>query len=317
MQSSVMQAEDLFFNEKDVRDVYNKVINTLCNVAEFYSMYKSEETLRHGSGQNVTNILDKWILSKLNRFISEEEKAMNSYNTVKSCRLIKEFVEDLSLWYIRRSRKRFEQAEPTLRSVLFEFSKAIAPILPFTSEFVFEKVKQDSVFKSVHLCDWPGVNKKLINNDLENKMDQVRKIVGLAMSERVAKGIKVKQPLALLKVKDDKIKLSEELLGLIKDEVNVKEIIFDDKISSEVELDTDLTEELKEEGFLRELVREVQTERKEQNLVPQDKVIAELSLPEFEIKLVEKNREFLLKEFRANEIIVENSDKRLIKIKRV
>jgi isoleucyl-tRNA synthetase len=323
MSSSVMQSEDLFFNERDVKDVYNKVINTLCNVAEFYNTYAGKN-IKEEKNQKFDNILDKWILSKLNNFIGEITAEMDNYNTVKSCRLIKDFIEELSLWYVRRSRDRFKEegkdkkdAEIVLRTVLLNFSKAVASILPFTAEFVYEKIGKNEV--SVHLEDWPEQNKKLINKDLEEKMDEVRKVVSLALAERILKGIKVRQPLASLKIRNSKSEIRNEndLLELVKDEVNVKEIIFDGKIVNEVELDTNMTEELEEEGILREIIRSVQGARKEQKLVPQDKISVWLSVPEKEKSIIEKNKEFLLKELRAKEIFAEKNETRSVKIKKV
>jgi len=305
MANPVMQAEDLFFNERDVRDVYNKVINSLCNVAEFYGMYASEGKTE-ADPKSFKNVLDKWILSKLNNLIGEITTEMETYNTVKTCRLIKDFVEDLSLWYVRRSRNRFkdegqakQEAGAVLRIVLLKFSEVIAPILPFTSEFVFKKIKLSNSVESVHLAHWPEQNKKLVDKELEEKMQEVRSLVSLALAERTVKGVKVKQPLAELKIKSQKLSKEPELLELVKDEVNIKKVVFDESITNEVELDTNLTEELKEEGIVRELIRAVQAERKEQGLIPQDKICVHLAVPTKEKLIIEKNKEFLLKEFRA------------------
>jgi isoleucyl-tRNA synthetase len=278
MSNPVMQAEDLFFNERDVRDVYNKVINTLCNVAEFYGTYASKKEAGN-EPKKFENVLDKWILSKLNNFIGEITAVMDEYNTVKSCRLIKEFIEELSLWYVRRSRERFkeegsdkEQAEAVLKVVLLDLSKAVAPILPFTAEFVFEKIKTGPEMQSVHLENWPEQNKKFIDKSLEEKMNEVRLIVNRVLAERIAKGIKVRQPLASLKIKttqgvpQSKIREDKQLLDLINDEVNIREIIFDDKIEKEIELNTNITEELKGEGKSREVIRGIRSLRKEGGL---------------------------------------------------
>jgi len=154
-------------------------------------------------------------------------------------------------------------------------------------------------------------------------MDEVRAVVNLALAERATKEIKVKQPLASLKIKNlkSKIRNYSELLGLIKDEVNVKDIIFDDKIENAVELDTTLTEELEEEGTIREIIRQIQAERKDQNLVPQDRISMEIILPQKEKIIAEKNKDFLLKESRADKISIKEQGSeeknRLIKIKRI
>jgi len=308
MSNPVMQAEDLFFNERDVRDVYNKVVNTLCNAAEFYGTYASKKELA-GKSVKFENVLDKWILSKLNNFIGEITITMDGYNTIKSCRLIKDFIEELSLWYVRRSRERFkedgpdkEQAEAALRNVLLEFSKAIAPILPFTAEFVFEKLKTNKETESIHLELWPEQNKKLIDKPLEEKMDEVRLIVNSVLAERIAKGIKVRQPLASFKIKalKTKIKGDSQLLDLIKDEVNIREIIFDDKIEKEIELDTKITEELKWEGESREIIRGIRSLRKEAGLSVGDVV----DTAGTNVILPESTKENLKKESGANNFSV-------------
>jgi len=330
MSGHVMQSEDLFFSDRDIRESYNKVVNTLCNTAEFYAIYADKQIKNQKS--KIKNILDKWILSRLNSTIGELTALMDKYDTVKSCRIIKGFIEDLSLWYVRRSRERFKeegedknQAGVVLRSVLLEFSKAIAPILPFTAEYVFEKVKSSGAAESVHLCGWPKSDKKLIDKKLEEKMNEVRGVVSLALAERTARGVKVKQPLQKLKIKNQKSKIrgDERLLSLIKNEVNLKEIIFDKNISREVELDLNITEELKQEGILRDIVRQVQSKRKELGLVPQDKISVVAGADNYIIKLIEKNKEFLLKEFRASEIITKTQEgpgdnpKLFIEIKKV
>ena len=117
-------------------------------------MYAPEKSVEP---KKFDNVLDKWILSKLNNFLGEITKEMEGYNTVKSCRLIKDFIEELSLWYVRRSRDRFkeegpdkEQAEAVLKIVLMNTAKAVASILPFTAEFVFEKIKLGG--RGTHFC---------------------------------------------------------------------------------------------------------------------------------------------------------------------
>jgi len=190
--------------------------------------------------------------------------------------------------------------------------------MPFFAEDLYQSLKVNGMPESVHLCDWPKADKKMIDNDLEEKMDEARSIVNLALAERMVKVVKVKQPLASLKIKNQnlKIKNDDELLELIKDEVNVREVIFDGTIGGEVELDVNLTEELKEEGFIREIIREVQAQRKEQNLVPQDRISVEISAPQKEKLIIEKNKQLLMKEFRADEIIIkeQEEEKHIIKI---
>jgi isoleucyl-tRNA synthetase len=241
-------------------------------------------------------------------------------------RPITDFIDDLSVWYLRRSRERFKDnnldkadALGVLRYVLQQTALILAPIMPFLAEIIYQEVKEKNALESVHLCEWPKVNKKLIKKDLEVEMAQARKIASSALAERVLKGIKVKQPLRELRIGPEiRITNLSNTMMIIEDEVNVKNIIQDNTLSGLVELDTNITEELKEEGYLRELIREVQSLRKEQNLVPQDRILVEIVAPDSETKIIEKNKENLLKEFRANEILIRAQEVgRSIKINRV
>lgn len=321
LSSPAVMAENLSFSEKGVAEIANKNIGRLYNVLSFYQLYEDETP----ASDNSQNILDKWILSRLNNLIKEITEGYESYYLDAATRPLIDFIDDFSVWYLRRSRERFKEnnqdkkdALATLRFVLEKVSLLIAPAMPFFAEYIFKAVNKNE--ESVHLMPWPKAETKKINKELILEMQETRDIVTLALAMRVEKQIKVKQPLALLKIKNEKskIKNNEELLDLIKDEINVKEIIFDSNIEKEVELDTNITEELREEGMMREIVRAVQAERKNQNLVPQDKISVELFLPETERKIVEKNREFFMKEFRATEILLKDEDgEEKIKIKKV
>ncbi len=325
LSSPVVQAESLSFSEKGVDEIAKKNIGRLYNVLAFYQLYQDGTP----AGDASKNILDAWILSRLNKLIEVITNGYENYRVDLATRPLTDFIDELSVWYLRRSRERFKEegskdgkdGVATLRYVLRQLSILMAPAMPFFAEYVFGAVREDNEEESVHLLSWPKYNKKLIDRDLEEKMEEVRTIVNLALAERMARGIKVKQPLASLKIQNLKSKIQNhgELLELIKDEVNVKNIIFDDKIEKEVELDTTLTEELKEEGIIREIIRQVQAERKEQNMIPQDRISAELFLSKKEKIIAEKNKELLLKEFRADAIKIEEYDNggggRLIKIK--
>jgi isoleucyl-tRNA synthetase len=321
LSSPVVQAENLSFSEKGVDEIVKKNISRLYNVLAFYQLYQ-DGTMASNTSKNV---LDKWILSRLNSLLESVTKGYEDYRVDLATRPITDFIDDFSVWYLRRSRERFKEdsadrkdALATLKLVLQILSKIMAPATPFSAEDIFHNVKESNMPESVHLCDWPKQMGK-IDENLEKKMDEVRQIVNLALAERIVLGIKIKQPLALLKIKNIKsiIKEEKELQKLINDEVNVKEIIFDENIKKEVELDTNLTEELKEEGFLRDVVRQVQAKRKEANLVPQDKIEVEISAPEREKIIIEQNEETLLKEFRAVKISLQESEKLEIQIKKI
>lgn len=221
------------------------------------------------------------------------------------------FIDDFSVWYLRRSRDRFKEegedkknALATIRFVLNSLSRTMAPAMPFFAEYIFQETKETKQTESVHLDVWPKFEKKMINKVLEEKMDEARNVVNLALAERVAKGLKVKQPLASIKVKNQKLKIKgdKNLLELIKDEVNVKEVIFDEKIAGEVELDLNLTEELKQEGMMRELIRHLQAMRKELGLTPADKIYISITGQSPLVTIFEQNKDFILREARGEEI---------------
>ena len=322
LNSPVVQADNLSFSERGVDEIAKKNISRLHNVLEFYKLYANNTPASDKS----KNVLDLWIVSRLKELEFVTRDGYENYRVDMAVRPLTDFIDDFSVWYLRRSRERFKNegqdkinALSTIRYVLENLSKIIAPAMPFFAEYIFSQVKDEKAKESVHLGEWPILSKRLVKPEILEKMAEVRNIVNLALAERTAKAVKVKQPLALLKIKNikSKVKNEPELLELIKDEVNVKEIIFDGAIAGEVELDTNLTEELKEEGIVREIIRAVQAERKAQNLVPQDKISVVLSLPDKEKQIVEKNKELLLKEFRATEISVENQDgNRSVHIKR-
>jgi isoleucyl-tRNA synthetase len=311
LSSPAVQSENISFSEKSVNEIANKNISRLYNVLSFYQLYQ-DGTLSNDISKN---LLDVWIISRLNVLVKDITEGYENYRLDMATRPFVDFIDDFSVWYLRRSRGRFKDesqdkkdAIATLRYVLHTTSILMAPTMPFFAEKIYQQVKGATETESVHLCEWPKANKKKINKNAEERMNQVRSIVNLALAERIVKGIKVKQPLASLKIKNIKLKIKngKEFLDLIKDEVNIKEIVFDENIFGEVELDTNITKELEEEGIIREIVRAVQAERKEQNLVPQDKIFVELFLPEKEKLIAEKNIELLLTEFRANKIFVKD-----------
>ena len=290
MTSPVMQAEDLNFKDDQVKEVQQKMLNILRNVLSFYEMYKSDLP---DSKNLKASILEKWIMSRLFELRQEVTANLDSFNTVSATRPIKDFIIDLSIWYLRRSRGRFKSSDMAIRKsaiyhtsyVLIELSKIIAPFMPFIAEEIYQKLKTEKDKESVHLESWPKsgkVDKKLIDN-----MQEARAVVTKALELRQRAGIKVRQPLQKLKVKSEKLK--EELVELIKDEINVKEITFDQNLKEDFELDTEITEELKEEGIVRDIIRSIQDARKDADLSPKDVVSLVVTIDEETKKVIEKN----------------------------
>ena len=189
--------------------------------------------------------------------------------------------------------------------------------MPFFAEKMYQGLKLDNMAESVHLTDWPKSGGQT-DLGLEQSMNEARDIVNLSLAKRAEVGVKVRQPLAKLKVKSQKFKvLEEELLNLIKDEVNVKEVAFDNKIKEDVELDTNITQELKEEGIVRDIVRYVQDMRKISGLKPSDEILVSFVSPAKINKIIEKNKEWLLKEIRARIYSTNTDDKKWLSEKEV
>lgn len=273
MASPAVRSEDFNFSEKGVDEVVKKLILRLDNVVSFYEMYK-DESLKADSLSD--DVLDKWVLARLAELNKEVEDNLNKFLIDKSARPIIDFVDDLSTWYIRRSRDRFkdedrEKALKTTKFVLLELSKIIAPFTPFIAEDIYLRVGGE--LESVHLENW---TENLKTNVVAIKeMKDLRNLVTFALDARTAVGIKVRQPLSKLFVKSDPF--GDDLVEILKDEVNVKEVIFDKSLEDKVKLDTEITNELKLEGDSRELIRAIQSKRKDLKLIPEDKIILKIS----------------------------------------
>ncbi len=296
------------FKEKDVEDCLKRFIMTFWNCFVFLRTYTKENEFSFEKF-NSSNSLDEWIVSKLNELIKKVSELLENYDIVSSSRLIESFViEDFSQWYIRRSRKRLQKPKnekelrdsaETMGYVLLALSKISAPFIPFLSEEMYGKLGGKK--ESVHLEEWQKVKESLIDEKLNENMKEIRKIVSLALAERSFVGIKVRQPLALLKVRNIKSEIqdNEELLELIKEEVNVKDISFDAGIKEEVKLDKLITEELKKEGILREVLRLIQSMRKKASLKPEDKIIVGYNGEREINEILEELKTFILKESKA------------------
>ena len=278
LSSPLMKSEDLNFAEKGVDEAYKKIILRLKNITSFFELYKDllepvAKNAANAAKKPVVskNILDRWIIARLSELIKRTTEAMDAYEIDQALYPVDAFLEDLSVGYVRRARERLKSddevdrtaAVQTLLRVLLEFSKVIAPFMPFIAESTYQKIGGSlySGLESVHLESWPKAGE--IDEQLLADMAEARKIVGLGLEARARAGIKVRQPLAKIVVKDIALKDNTELIQLIADEINVKEVVFDSSLVAPVELDTNITAELREEGNLRDFIRAVQNLRKE------------------------------------------------------
>jgi isoleucyl-tRNA synthetase len=272
----------------------------LDNVYSFYEMYSQGMSVPVKNFVPVsTNILDQWISIRLAQVVNEVTKASDKYELDRAVRPFADFVDDLSTWYLRRSRDRFKsgdkidkvQAIETTRFILEESAKLIAPVMPFYAEELYQKVKSFAGAESVHLASWPDmITLSEAQNRIILNMVEVRKVVSLGLEARSKANIKVRQPLQKLKLQDSKFnKIDlEQYFSLIKDEINVKEIEVDNTITEAILLDLNLTPELKEEGIVRELTRGIQDLRKQEKLTPTDLVSLKIQTNQAGMALVNK-----------------------------
>jgi isoleucyl-tRNA synthetase len=282
LSSPVMQAENLAFSEGGVDEVSKKSLGRLRNVLAFYELF-ADGTARSNTS---IHILDRWILARLAELIRESTDGYESYRLDSATRPLALFIDDLSVWYVRRSRDRFKEegsdkknALATFRFVLHQLALIMAPAMPFLAEEIFQVVREANEPESVHLSEWPEVKSKLSimsifgahdTADLVIGMGRVRALASEALQLRQKANIKVRQPLATLSVPDH---LSPDLAQILADEVNVKVVTTG---SPSVELDTKLTPELVKEGDERELARAVADARKSEGFNTHDKVTVEI-----------------------------------------
>jgi isoleucyl-tRNA synthetase len=304
--------EPKLFSEKDIDSVLKRFILTFWNCFVFLETYGAK-TISKPNPKNLS-LLDKWIIAKLNDLVKKVQEFLEDYDVTSAARAIEKFtIDDLSLWYVRRSRRRFQKpkndaelktASAVLKEVLVSLSKVMAPFTPFLSEDLYQKLENRNYKKisSVHLQDWTDFNEKTIDKDLILDMEKAREIVTLALAERAKAAIKVRQPLAKLKIKKSKYKIGEEFFDLIKEEINVKGIIFDEAIKNDLELDTTITPELREEGNIREITRNIQEMRKKANLKPKNKISVMYSGDLGLEQMLQKNEKSVLEEGKIKDL---------------
>lgn len=224
------------FDEKGLKEVEGKFFRTIRNVYNFFTLYANTDGIdprQFNVEYEYRSELDRWMLSKYNSLLKSLEKNLSEYDLTRAVRNIQEFInEDLSNWYIRRSRRRFWATEldedkkavySTTYEILVGISKAIAPFVPFTAEEMYRKLTGEI---SVHLDYYPRANEDLIDIKLEEKMDLVRDLVTLGRASRENARIKVRQPLNKVLIEGKYEEIVDNLVPLIKEELNVKNVVF-------------------------------------------------------------------------------------------
>jgi isoleucyl-tRNA synthetase len=297
LSSPIIRGEDLNFSEKEVLEQQRKNIGRLHNVLAMYKLYADGMSARSDS----RHVLDRWIIARLNQLVAESEAGYKAYELDRATRPIADFIDDLSVWYLRRSRDRFKsddqlekiRALSTLRYVLKTLALVMAPVMPFYAEYLWQRVRDDSYEdpESVHLAAWPLGGE--IDQQVVADMANTRDIVTLALDLRIKANQKVRQPLNLLKVKFSEGNQNyyfisdsnlSDCLTVIRDELNVRTVLVDNDIASAIELDTVLTPELIAEGVVREFIRGVQERRKTVETTPDGQAL--LTSPSFREQIV-------------------------------
>jgi isoleucyl-tRNA synthetase len=280
MSSQLMRAQDLNFKEEIVKQVYRRYNLLLINILRFYSMIDIDNSAINLADSN--NVMDKWVISVLNELIREVTLSMDDYDTSEVSRLVFSFVEDLSTWYLKNSRNRFKSeseseklsAMNTLSYVLLNLSKILAPLTPFISEMIYQKLKENNVtnLESVHLDSWPSYKKELIDHNIQEKMALTKEIVKKTLELRENSKIPVRQVLQKVTIKG--ADLGENFLDLISVALNVKEVLIENSTVDEllIYLDTNITPELRLEGITRNLIRNLNNCRKKKKLSPNNRI---------------------------------------------
>ena len=302
LSSPLTNGENFALADKDVMDVARK-LGMIWNMYDFFTMYAEVDGWEFNGDlsdplHDLTNPLDIWIVSRLHQLITEVERGLNNYNLQDATKPILPFLDDASNWYVRRSRRRFWKSEDdsdkndayrTLHYVLVRLSYMLAPFTPFLAEELYHNLTGDN--ESIHLKDWLPAGE--IDNSMLRDMNALRTAVNDGLSKRASEGIKVRQPLASAKLintisQDTPAEVAQFLIDIAKDELNVKsvEIVTDSEFESaqpSVVYDLTITPELKREGLMREIVRHVQSARKQAGLQIDDRIVLSISSDDPEI----------------------------------
>lgn len=313
LSSPVLNGEDFSLQDKDVGDVARK-LSMVWNMYDFFTLYADvdrwDSNLAPGElpadpTPELHNPLDQWIVSRVHQLTAEINQHMQRYDMPNAVKPILPFLDDASNWYVRRSRKRFwksgddadkQAAYRTLHYVLVQLSLVMAPFTPFLAEELFQKLTGG---ESIHLLDWPDVGH--INELVVDEMAVLRELITEGLSQRAAESIKVRQPLRLAEIRSKNAERLAPFEEILKEELNVKSILFNSQTVAEgderefiIQLQTDIDDELKREGQMREIIRNVQSARKQAGLEVDDRILLGLQTDDNDLQAVLQDEALLL-----------------------
>src|SRR3989338_8979586 len=301
--SPIVRGEDLNFSEKGVMEIQRKTIGRLHNVLQMYEMYADGTK----AGATSTQVLDRWMVAVLSDAIRTSTEAYKTYELDKATRPILDVIDDLSVWNLRRSRYRLKgddladkhAALATLRYTLKTTALLMAPVMPFYAEYLYQKVRDESDPESVHLDSWPVETD--VDADVLTSMKLTREWVTKALEARTKAGMKLRQPVATIKLP---VELSGACDEIFKDELNVKNLEVDAALTG-AWIDEVITPELKREGEVRDLTRQIQDARKDAGLEPKDRIVLTLN-PSLE-ETVMPHKDELMKTVGADSIVYDTA----------
>jgi isoleucyl-tRNA synthetase len=316
MTSPVVAGETMRFGDDIVRDVYRNVFMTLWNVHSFFTTYAEVDGWqppKELAEPNSDNVLDKWMLSRLNQAIAEVTQYADRYELNRATRPLRELIDDLSNWYVRRSRRRFWKSEDdgdkqsayaTLHYVLVRTAQLLAPWSPFVSDKLWRELTEGmSLPASVHVSDWPEAGE--IDSEILDEMNILRNAVTSVLEQRARAGIKLRQPLSKVEIQPNPFR--DDLLEILREEANVKKVVFESRgkltgiVVQNIKLDTNITPELAREGMMREVVRHVQNLRKQSSLQVDDHIQLTLQSDDSELaKAIGEFRDTIMTETLAD-----------------
>jgi isoleucyl-tRNA synthetase len=320
LSSPIVEAEQLNFSVRELDEVHRRLFGILWNVVTFYQTYAGNDTVELSKPRSA-HVLDRWLQARLHGLMQEIGEAYERYDLIRAVRPLRGFVDDLSTWWLRRSRDRmrgsngFERMDAlkTLREVLREFAALMAPAAPFMADRIYLDMGGSKA--SVHLERWPKADERLIDERLLSDMAWVRRVATAGLEQRAAVKMPVRQALAsatvYLKDAGEARRLSDrtELIDLIREELNVETVLVQGGHEGEddlhVALDTELTPALKEKGMVRELVRHLMSLRKSAGLQPQDRIRVMVAIEDAGLRaVIARLSDALAVDVKADEVTV-------------